>query len=148
MTIPGSLLFAMMVISVLSYGFSASSFAQISCGPDEVIVKNECVPAFDDDTSTGGPFSVETDQPSYDGDDIIRISGMIKTLNENYQVPVTIILVDSTGNIVAIAQVMPDSSGAYSHSITAGGTMKTSGDYEIRVQYGAQKYQLHFHLQL
>jgi len=143
MTIPGRLLLAMMVISVLSYGFSASSFAQVTSCPDrdEVIVDGVCVNAFEGgDGTAGAPFSVETDQPSYDSDDIIRISGMIKTLNENYQVPVTIILVDlANGNIVSVAQVMPNSAGDYSHSITAGGTMKTSGDYEIRAQYGAQK---------
>jgi len=84
-------------------------------------------------------LSVWTDKTRYNDGDTIRITGSISSLNENYAVPVTIILVDSTRNIVSIAQVMPNSAGDYSHSIIAGGTMNTSGDYEIRVQYGIQK---------
>jgi len=59
MTIPGRLLLAMMVISILSYGFSASSFAQVtSCpNPDDVIVDGVCVNAFEGGNGTAGaPF--------------------------------------------------------------------------------------------
>jgi hypothetical protein len=41
--------------------------------------------------------------------------------------------------MVFIDQVLPDSSGNYSTTLTAGGTMNSSGEYEIRAQYGAQK---------
>ena len=43
------------------------------------------------------------------------------------------------GNIVTIQQISPDSSGNYSATVKAGGTMNSSGEYEIRAQYGAQK---------
>jgi len=130
MTIPGRLLLVMMVISILSYGFSASAFAQFAgCGPNEVRdITGECVSAFGGESTAGAPFSIDTDKSSYNDGETIRITGSILTLNENYPVPVTILLVDSTnGNIVSVAQVMPNSAGDYSYSITAGGTMKTSG---------------------
>ena len=38
-----------------------------------------------------------------------------------------------------IDQILPDSSGNYSTICKAGGTMNSSGEYEIRAQYGAQK---------
>ena len=98
----------------------------------------------DNEPAAGALFSVDTDKSSYNDGDTIRITGSISSLNQNYPVPVTILLVDSTGNIVSVAQVMPNSAGDYSHSITAGGTMKTSGDYEIRAQYGAQKSSITF----
>ena len=43
------------------------------------------------------------------------------------------------GKYCCIAQVLPDSSGNYSTTVKAGGTMNSSGEYEIRAQYGAQK---------
>ena len=32
-----------------------------------------------------------------------------------------------------------DSSGNYSTTVTAGGTMNSNGEYEVRAQYGASK---------
>ena len=48
-------------------------------------------------------------------------------------------IVSPEGNIVTIQQILPDSSGNYSTTVKAGGTMNSSGEYEIRAQYGAQK---------
>ena len=48
-------------------------------------------------------------------------------------------VVSPDGNIVTIAQVLPESSGSYTTTLKAGGTMSNSGEYEIRSQYGAQK---------
>ncbi len=73
----------MMVISILSYGFSASAFAQFAgCGPNEIRdVTGECVSVGD----VSGPqaFTVKTDQPSYNDRDTIIISGNVGSVNEN-----------------------------------------------------------------
>jgi len=134
MTIPGRLLLVMMVISILSYGFSASSFAQqtpADCDPKtQVFQLGVC-----QDIDESGPqaFSIETDQPSYDERDTITISGNVGTISTSFptQQALTIIITGPTGNIVGIAQVTPDASGQFSHNITAGGTMNASGDYKI-----------------
>ncbi|MCH7647460.1 MAG: HYR domain-containing protein [Thaumarchaeota archaeon] len=123
-----------LTISQVVVGTTAFS----GCGPNEVRdITGKCVSAFDVEPS-GGTLSVETDRSSYNDGDTIRITGSISSLNENYPVPVTILIVDSTGEIISISQVYPSSDGSFSHSITAGGIM-ISGDYEIRAQYGAQK---------
>ena len=114
----------------------------VRCGPDQVIVNGQCVDAFDNTSTTS--FTLETDQSSYTTGDTIRISGIIPTLNENYNISVTILVIDPFGDIMAIAQVLPDSNGVFSHSITAGGLMRNSGDYEIRAQYGTQKSTITF----
>ena len=84
------------------------------------------------------PVSVETDSSSYTTGNSIVISGSIKNLSE-YEQAVSVMVVSPNGNMVFIDQVLPDSSGNYSTTLTAGGTMNSSGEYEIRAQYGAQK---------
>ena len=84
------------------------------------------------------PLSVSTDATAYTTGNSIEISGTIKDLAQ-YEQPVVLMIVSPDSNIVTIQQVMPDSSGNYSVTVTAGGTMNSSGEYEIRAQYGAQK---------
>ncbi|HII05346.1 MAG TPA: hypothetical protein HA347_05190, partial [Nitrosopumilus sp.] len=84
------------------------------------------------------PVSVATDSSTYTTGNSIVISGSIKNLSE-YEQAVSIMVVSPNGNMVFINQVLPDSSGNYSTTLTAGGTMNSSGEYEIRAQYGAQK---------
>jgi inosine-uridine nucleoside N-ribohydrolase len=110
------LAFALLSISILSYGLTGATYAQT----DEV------------------PLSVSSELPSYANGDTIVISGMIKTLAE-YAQSITIVVVSPDGNIVTIAQVIPSTDGSYSTTVKAGGTMTVNGDYEIRAQYGAQK---------
>jgi hypothetical protein len=50
-----------------------------------------------------------------------------------------IIIVSPDGNLTTIDQVSHDSSGNYSTTVTAGGTINSSGEYEIRAQYGANQ---------
>jgi hypothetical protein len=50
-----------------------------------------------------------------------------------------ILIVSPDGNLVNIAQVSIDSSGNYSTTVTAGGTMNSNGEYEVRAQYGVHK---------
>lgn len=88
--------------------------------------------------NTLNEITIKTDKNSYDYADLITISGSIKTLAEYSQL-VTIVVVSPDGNIVTIAQVVPDSDGHYSTSLKAGSTMTVSGDYEISAQYGSAK---------
>jgi len=104
----GFFAFALLSISILSYGLSGAAYAQEA-------------PVL--------PLSVGSDLPSYGFGDIITISGSIKTLAE-YSQSVTIVVVSPDGNIVTIAQVIPSSDGTYSITMKAGGTMNASGDYK------------------
>jgi len=115
MKVSGFLAFALLSISILSFGLTGAVNAQ------SVL-----------------PLSVETDSSSYTSGNSIAISGFIKTLSQ-FEQPVTVMVVSSDGNIVNIQQILPDSSGNYSTAVIAGGTMNSSGEYEIRAQYGAQK---------
>ena len=84
------------------------------------------------------PLSVSTDASAYTTGNSIVISGFIKDLVE-YEQPVVIMIVSPDGNIVTVQQITPDSSGNYSVTVKAGGTMNSNGEFEIRAQYGAQK---------
>ncbi|MDC0883840.1 hypothetical protein PL987_01980, partial [Nitrosopumilus sp.] len=85
-----------------------------------------------------GNISVNTESEFYTTGNSIVISGSIQNLSE-YEQPVVIMIVSPDGNLVTIDQVSHDSSGNYSTLVTAGGTMNSSGEYEVRAQYGANK---------
>ena len=85
------------------------------------------------------PLSIETELPLYSPGSTVVITGFVKTLNENYEQPVLIRIVDPGNNIVTIQQVTVDALGNYSTEVIAGGTWKTAGEYTIFVNYGAQK---------
>jgi len=117
MKVSGFLAFTLLSISIMSFGLTGAVNAQ------------------------GLPLSVETDSSSYTSGELIKISGTIKNLTE-YEQSVTVMVVSNAGenvNIVAVAQVLPDSSGNYSTTVKAGGTMNSSGEYEVRAQYNGQK---------
>ena len=116
----GYLSLIMMTFTILSYGFMGAINAQTS---------DSSVP----------PLSVETELALYSPDSTVVISGLVKTLNENYEQPVLIRIVDPGNSIVTIQQVNVNSDGTYSFSVVAGGTWKTAGEYTIFVNYGAQK---------
>lgn len=143
----GNLALIILTISILSYGFSGFSFAQLNqtlqaedCGPNQVFQLGQCV-----DIDEEGPkaFTIKTDQPlksPYDDGDIIKITGNVGSISQSFpNTPMTIIITGPTGNIVAIAQVTPSASGEFSHNVIAGGTMNTTGEYIISAQYGTQK---------
>ncbi len=115
MKVSGFLAFTLLSISILSFGLTGAVNAQ------SVL-----------------PLSVSTDATAYTTGNSIEISGTIKDLAQ-FEQPVVLMIVSPDGNIVTIQQVMPDSSGNYSATVKAGGTMNSSGEYEIRAQYGAQK---------
>ncbi len=106
--------------TILSYGFMGAINAQTP------------------DTSVP-PLSVGTELSLYSPDSTVVISGLVRTLNENYDQPVLIRVVDPGNNIVRIEQVTVNPDGTYSIELVAGGTWKTAGEYTIFVNYGAQK---------
>ena len=85
MKVSGFLAFAILSISILSFGLTGAVNAQ------SVL-----------------PVSVETDFPSYTTGNSIVISGFIKNLSE-YEQPVVLMIVSPDGNIVTIQQILPDS---------------------------------------
>jgi len=115
MKLSGFLAFTLLSIAILSFGLTGAVNAQ------SVL-----------------PVSVETDSSTYTTGNSIVISGLIQNLSE-YEQAVSVMVVSPNGNMVFIDQVLPNSSGNYSTTLTAGGTMNSSGEYEIRAQYGAQK---------
>ena len=85
-----------------------------------------------------GNISVNTESTSYTTGNTIVISGSIQNFTEHEQ-PVVILIVSPDGNLVSIDQVSHDSSGNYSTTVTAGGTMNSNGEYEVRAQYGVNQ---------
>ena len=110
----------MLSFTILSYGLMGATNAQII---------GSSIP----------PLSIETELALYSPGSTVVISGLVKTLNENYDQPVLIRIVDPSNSIVTIQQVIVNSDGTYSFSVVAGGTWKTAGEYTIFVNYGAQK---------
>jgi len=85
------------------------------------------------------PLSVKTELSLYSSGSTVKISGIVKSLNENFEQPVIIRILDNNGNIVSIGQTMPAADGSFSFNTKAGGTWKTPGEYHVLVNYGAQK---------
>jgi len=88
------------------------------------------------------PLSVETDYPGYSDGSEINISGKVRdsSLLKN-ETPILLRIISADGSsMVGMAQILLDSNNEYSHTLTAGGPLwKTSGEYTIKAQYGAQK---------
>ncbi len=82
------------------------------------------------------PFviSVSTDKPSYNFGDTIIISG---TVADQLNVPISIVIRDSSQDPVYITEVSPGASNTYTAQAVAGGTLwKNAGTYEVDVNYG------------
>lgn len=122
----GRITLIVLSIFILSSGFSGITFAQT-------------VP-----TSSLPPLSVETDQELYAQGNTVTVSGQIRDLAE-YAQDVTIMVRDSTGNIVRIDQVTPNSDGTFQLSIISDGPLwKAGGEYSLLAQYGGQKMEATF----
>jgi hypothetical protein len=85
------------------------------------------------------PLSVKTDLPLYADGNTITVSGLIKTLNPDYPVDLTLIIRDPTGNLVSISQITPNADGSYQTKFIASGTFKEGGEYTIQASYSGQK---------
>ena len=104
------------------------------------------MPTFANAQSDDLPLSISTDYPAYAENAQVIISGKIKesSLSE-YAQPVTLMIINTDGNIVKIAQLDLDSNNEFSTMIVAGGPLwKSSGDYIIKANYGAQKQEITF----
>ena len=115
----------MLSFTILSYGLMGATNAQII---------DSSIP----------PLSIETELALYSPGSTVVISGLVKTLNENYDQPVLIRILDPNNTIVRIEQISINSDGTYYVELIAGGTWKTAGEYTIFVQYGAQKAEATF----
>ncbi len=123
----GNIILLILSISILSYGFSGITFAQ------EVL------------TSSLPPLSVETDQDLYTQDNTVTITGFIRNLETDYRVDIVIRIISSTGNIVSIDQLTPNSDGTFETSFVASGPLwKAAGEYSVEVKYGGQEAQTTF----
>ena len=104
------------------------------------------MPTFANAQSTIPPLSVSTDFPAYAENSEIIISGIVKdsSLSE-YEQTITLMIVNSDGNIVKIAQLTLTSNNDFSTTLVAGGPLwKSSGEYTVKVNYGAQKAETTF----
>ncbi|MGI0062949.1 MAG: PEFG-CTERM sorting domain-containing protein [Nitrosotalea sp.] len=80
------------------------------------------------------PITVTTDKTSYSDGDTIVISG---TVADQLNIPVSIVIRDSSQTPVYIAQSSPGASNTYTAQAVAGGSLwKNVGTYEIDVTYG------------
>ncbi len=80
------------------------------------------------------PITVTTDKTSYADGDTMTISGAVA---DQLNIPVSIVIRDSSQTPVYIAQASPGASNTYSATVVAGGSLwKNTGTYEIDVTYG------------
>lgn len=80
-------------------------------------------------------ITVTTDKTSYSDGNTIVISGNV---SEQLNVPISIVIKDSSQHIVFIGQVNPNPDNTYSTQAVAGGNLWTStGTYEIDVTYAS-----------
>ena len=85
MKVSSFLAFALLSISIMSFGLTGAVNAQ------SVL-----------------PVSVETDSSTYTTGNSITISGLIQNLSE-METPVTIMIISPNGSMVELKQIMPDS---------------------------------------
>ncbi|MBA4461514.1 MAG: hypothetical protein H2B00_03260, partial [Nitrosopumilaceae archaeon] len=121
MRLAGFLMFAILSVSILSYGFSGSAFA---------------------DSHNIPPISASTELPSYENGDRVYVDGSIRDFDPDIHsnTALTYRITDTTGNIVTIGQILPDSNGDFSFNFVSGGSLfKESGDYNIELFFGSIK---------
>ena len=86
--------------------------------------------------TSNGSITVTTDKPTYADGSTIMISG---TVTDQLNIPISIVIRDSSQNPVYISQVNPNPDNTYSTQATAGGDLwKAPGTYEIDVTYGGK----------
>jgi len=119
MRLSGFLAFALLSISILSYGVSGSVFATEHNVP---------------------PVSISLDSDIIANGGIVTVSGNIKNYDSSSITAgaITYLITSPDKNIVGIGQLAPSSDGSYEFAFTAGGNLwKLSGDYTIQVKYGS-----------
>ena len=111
----GKLLLIILSLSIISYGMSSSVYASSHSIP---------------------PVSISTDKASYATGDAILLSGFVKDYDGEFGL--TIMIVNAQGNVVYVAQPVPNSDGNYSSTTIASGMIKLVGEYVVNVNYGPQ----------
>jgi len=119
------LAFALLSISILSYGVSGSVFA----------------------TSDPNPaLSVSSDTEVYSNGANVTISGNIKdydSSSESAGAITYVVLTPDEKSRVGIGQLVPNSDGSFQFNFVAGGPLwKINGDHIIDLRYGADKSQI------
>jgi len=128
MRLSGFLAFAVLSISILSYGVNGSAFA----GSHDI----GAVP---------NPLSVSADLEIYSNGSNVIVSGNLKDYDPSSQSAgaVTYKVISPDGNLVTIGQLIPNSDGTFQFSFIAGGNLfKSNGDYIIETKYGANTNEL------
>ena len=85
---------------------------------------------------TQSAIVVTTDKSSYSEGDVILVTGEVKDRYSGLQI--SVIMSDSNGNRVGLAQIEVDGDKKFSHEFRAGGLMRIAGTYTIEVQYGSE----------
>ena len=119
----GKYLFAILSLSLLSYGVSDAVYAAAE------------------------PISVTTDKDWYSDGAVITISGFVKDFDASDPMKsfdVSILIFAPNGNLATVAQIPPDSDGNYSTTVKAAGMISAEGDYNVKVKWGAQSNQTVF----
>ncbi|MCH7560737.1 MAG: hypothetical protein IIC67_05120, partial [Thaumarchaeota archaeon] len=118
MRLMGFLAFALLSISILSYGVNGSVFAEEHNIP---------------------PVFIESDLTIYSNGSQVVISGQIKNYESSLLTAgdITYLVKSPDNNIVGIGQLSPNSDGSFQFTFTAGGNLwKLNGDYMLEVKYG------------
>ena len=119
----GKCLFAILSLSLLSYGVSDAVYAAAE------------------------PISVTTDKDWYSDGAVITISGFVKDFDASDPMKsfdVSILIFAPNGNLATVAQIPPNSDGNYSTTVKAAGMISAEGDYNVKVKWGAQSNQTVF----
>ncbi len=117
MRFTGFLAFAVLSISILSYGVNVSSFA---------------------DSHNILPLTVTADLETYANGSNVSISGSIKDYDSSSGHGLTFLVKSPANSIVTIGQLVPSSNGSFQYDFVAGGPLwKLSGDYIIEFNYGS-----------
>ena len=100
MRLAGFLMFTILSVSILSYGFSGSAFAESHNIP---------------------PISAKTELPTYENGNRVLIDGTIRDFDPDIHsnTALTYRITDTTGNIVTIGQVLPNSDGTFDFDFVA-----------------------------
>ncbi len=117
MRLTGFLAFALLSISILSYGVSGAAFA----------------------TSDPNPaLPISTDIEFASNGAAVKVSGTIEDYDSSSGHGLTYLITSPDNNTVGIGQPIPNSDGSFEESIIAGGGLwKLAGDYTIKFKYSA-----------
>jgi len=123
MKFTGFLAFALLSISILSYGVSGAAFA---------------------DSHNLPPISVSSELEIYSNGNSVVVSGDIRNYDSVLHAgqDITVIVKSPDNNLVTINQISPNSDGSYQFDFKAGGALwKINGDYVIDVRFAGNSGQ-------